>query len=236
MHRWLLAAFASIAAQGSAFAQASAPAVAPALAGAAIAHQGIPPAVPACASCHGASGEGNASAGFPRLAGLPSRYLEEQLADFAAGTRQQAVMSAIAKALPANARASVAQYFASLPVPAEANAAPAPAQTTVASTIGAQLALNGNWNEGVPACVSCHGDAGSGVGDRFPAIAGQPAAYLHAQLVAWKNGTRSTGPLGLMSTVARKLTDNEADAAAGYFAALPASASRVARPAEGTAR
>ncbi|MFT4065575.1 c-type cytochrome [Paraburkholderia sp.] len=226
--RWLLATCLSIATQASAFAQT------PARSGASIAQQGIAPSVPACASCHGASGEGNTAAGFPRLAGLPSGYLQEQLADFAAGTRQQTVMSTIAKALPMDARESVAKYFASLPAPSGANGAQKPVQ---ANPTGERLALIGNWKEGVPACVSCHGDAGSGVGEQFPALAGQPAAYLRAQLVAWKHGARSPGPLGLMSTIAGKLSDSEADAAADYFASLPAAAHASASPpAQGAAR
>ncbi|HJW54696.1 MAG TPA: c-type cytochrome [Burkholderiaceae bacterium] len=33
----------------------------------------------ACVSCHGVNGEGNAAAGFPRLAGLNATYIVSQL-------------------------------------------------------------------------------------------------------------------------------------------------------------
>jgi cytochrome c553 len=193
-------------------------------AGGAIVHNGMPPAVPACVACHGAAGEGNAQAGFPRLAGLPAGYLATQLNDFASGARQQPVMAPIAKAMSPEMRANVAAYFASLDAPASSAAAAAQPK---ADPIGEQLALHGNWKSGVPACVSCHGDQGSGIGDSFPALAGQPAAYLKTQLAAWKAGTRAPGPLGLMSTVAKHLSDQEADAAATYFAGLPATSSRA---------
>jgi cytochrome c553 len=194
-----------------------------------IARAGIPPSVPACVACHGAAGEGNAASGCPRLAGLPAGYLAEQLADFASGARRNAVMSPIANALSADARASVARYFASLPVPAAAAQEPTQSAAPQAGATGEALALNGDWKNDVPACVSCHGDQGSGIGDHFPALTGQPASYLRAQLAAWKSGTRAPGPLGLMGSIARKLSDTQADAVAAYFASLPSSAQRVSQ-------
>ncbi len=40
-----------------------------------IAKHGAGSAVPPCMSCHAAAGEGNAAAGFPRLARLPASYI-----------------------------------------------------------------------------------------------------------------------------------------------------------------
>ena len=68
-------------------------------AGAGIATNGTPGGVPACASCHGEHGEGNADAGFPRLAGLPSLYMREQLAAFADEQRDNPIMTPVAKTL-----------------------------------------------------------------------------------------------------------------------------------------
>lgn len=189
--------------------------------GESIAHAGVPPSVPPCIACHGAMGEGNVQSGFPRLAGLSSGYLVTQLADFASGARQNPVMAPIAKAMQPDVRTSVSEYFASLPAP---SASSPPAQ---ADALGKEIALHGNWKNDVPACVSCHGDQGSGVGAVFPALSGQPAVYIKAQLSAWKAGTRAAGPLGLMGDIARRLSDNEADAVAAYFASLPAASQRI---------
>ena len=41
--------------------------------------------------------EGNAAAGFPRLAGMSTAYVEEQLNNFADGKRQNPIMSPICK-------------------------------------------------------------------------------------------------------------------------------------------
>ena len=72
---------------------------------------------PACVTCHGAKGEGNPSAGFPRLAGLGAKYLAEQLDAMADGGRVSPIMKATAQALDPAQRQAVAAYYASLPAP-----------------------------------------------------------------------------------------------------------------------
>ena len=69
----------------------------------------------ACLGCHGPDGKGIAAAGFPRLAGLPASYLSKQLADFRSGSRKQAVMEPLAKALDEDEITAVSTYLASLP-------------------------------------------------------------------------------------------------------------------------
>ena len=45
----------------------------------------------------------------------------------------------------------------------------------------------------VQGCVTCHGQSGQGTNNGyFPRIAGKPAGYLYNQLVAFRDGTRST--------------------------------------------
>lgn len=177
-----------------------------------LARSGAPGMAP-CASCHGARGEGQAS--FPRLAGMNTTYLARQLEDFAAGRRANAVMAPIAKALAPADREALAQYYARLPLPSTAAAADG-------SGAGKRLALRGAWDRGVPACVQCHGPGGRGVGAAFPALAGQSAAYIGAQLKAFRDGLRKNDPQQLMRAPASKLTDAEIDAVAQWFASQPA--------------
>lgn len=87
---------------------------------------------------------------------------------------------------------------------------------------GAVLASRGRWSEGLPACEQCHAPGGRGVGDSFPPLAGQPAAYIASQLRAWKAGKRPGGPMDLMAVVAKKLNDADIDSVAQHFASLPA--------------
>lgn len=184
-------------------------------AGAAIAAKGTPAGAAACVTCHGAKGEGNAAAGFPRLAGLPAAYLAAQLENFAAGKRQNPVMGPIATQLDAAQRKAVAGYYGAL------TAAPVPATSEGGALrqtdTGAWLALRGRWENDLPACVQCHGPGGAGIGTAFPALAGQSAAYIAAQLHAFKSGTRAGGPQDLMKVVASKLSDGDMTAVADYF-------------------
>jgi len=183
-----------------------------------IAAHGTVAGAPACAACHGAAGEGQASGAIPRLAGLDADYLAAQLANFADGTRQNEIMAPIASALNAQQRHAVADYFSTLPEPKLPATKSAPMPDIAA---GAALARDGNWPKGVPACGSCHGTDGSGIGTTFPRLAGQQADYIKAQLAAWREGTRQGDPMNLMSAIAKKLDQNEIDHAAGYYAALP---------------
>ncbi|WP_414695600.1 c-type cytochrome [Paraburkholderia sp.] len=184
-------------------------------AGQTIAMQGTAKGVAACISCHGAKGEGNAAAGFPRLAGISAPYLSAQLAAFADGTRQNPIMQPLAKLLSASERNDVAQYFAWLQPSPGINTSGN--ESVKPSDVGAWIATRGRWGDGLPACVQCHGPGGIGVGATFPPLAGQPASYLASQLQSWKSGTRPPGPMALMPAVASKLSDTEITAVAAYY-------------------
>jgi cytochrome c553 len=65
-------------------------------------------------------------------------------------------------------------------------------------------------------CAACHGAAGVSVDDAFPHLAGQRAAYLEAQLKAFKEGARKNP---LMNAVAAQLSPAEMSNLAAFFAA-----------------
>ena len=174
---------------------------------------------PACASCHGADGGGQAAAGFPRLAGLNAAYLQYQLDSFATGTRSNPVMSPIAKALDQDERHALAEYFSRLPIPAAAANGTAP---PAGDALGEHLATRGRWSRQVPACIRCHGPRGVGVGTSFPPLAGQSATYLANQLRDWQQGKRKNDPLGLMQHVSSVLDEADIEAVSKWFAAQPA--------------
>jgi cytochrome c553 len=186
---------------------------------AAITRQGNGKGAAPCMACHGADGAGQAAAGNPRLAGLDAAYLQKQLDDFASGTRDNAVMKPTATALDEDERQALARYYSKLPLPPSLAkpATPMPA----ADSVGAVLATRGDWSRDVPGCVQCHGPAGVGVGAHFPPLAGQPTAYIAAQLKAWQNGARHNDPLQLMQHLSKALSAQEIDAVATWFAAQP---------------
>lgn len=177
-----------------------------------LARQGNGQGATACIACHGANGEGNASAGYPRLAGLGAAYLAKQLHNYQSGSRQNPVMQPFARAMSDSEIRNVAAYYASLDPKAGSS-------TTTGNQAGQQLAVRGDWDNTVPACISCHGPGGRGIDPAFPALAGQHASYITSQLQAWRNGKRHNDENDLMKVVAERLSPAQIDAVADYFAA-----------------
>ena len=71
----------------------------------------------ACASCHGAEGEGTSDVYFPRLAGKPAGYLYNQLVAFRDGRRKYPPMNYLLEFLPDAYLKQIAEHFASLRPP-----------------------------------------------------------------------------------------------------------------------
>ncbi|MFO0609846.1 MAG: c-type cytochrome [Polyangiales bacterium] len=67
-------------------------------------------------------------------------------------------------------------------------------------------------------CAPCHGPAGEGRGDAFPALAGQRESYLAASLDAYARGARHSG---IMGPAASTLDADRRRALARHYAALP---------------
>jgi len=191
-----------------------------------VAGEGLLPEL-ACARCHGLEGTGKPAEGAPRLAGQPQLYLEKQLEDFAAGTRQSERMAPVARALDAEQRTAVAAYFASL------HAAPYPPLPTGEAALiqqGGVLSALGDDARDIRSCELCHADAGVGIGPSFPYLAGQYADYTAAQLEAWRTGRRRNDPLGAMAEIAKALSAEEITALALYFARIRPPGAVVASP------
>jgi cytochrome c553 len=195
--------------------------------GQAIAANGNGRDAPACSACHGQHGEGQPDPASPRLAGLDSGYLVEQLDAFAQGSRNNETMGPIAKALSTDERQAVATFYAGLDA-AKIQEPKKPDDKTIA--IGRSLADRGDWSKGLPGCGACHGAAGQGVGKTFPKLAGQSAEYITSQLKAWKDGKRTDDPLHLMTGISSKLNDDQVAAVAAYYASLPVVAAAPTTP------
>ena len=85
---------------------------------------------------------------------------------------------------------------------------------------GATLYAQGSAERGIQACANCHGPGGRGLNRVNPPIAGQPASYVEAQLLFWREGTRRNDIGGLMGALARHMTDDDIRAASAYVAGL----------------
>jgi cytochrome c553 len=186
--------------------------------GAAIARQGVvAQGTPACESCHGAPGAPPIDSRTPRIAGLDADYLQRQLQLFANGKRRNPAMMQVARSLSPENRDAVAAYFAGLPAgPSRLSTANSPIDIGP----GKLLAERGRWAVNVPPCASCHAADGLGVGATSPALAGQSAAYIEAQLIGWSEGDRGGDPLGLMTVIAKRLSAKDRKSVAAYYASL----------------
>lgn len=173
----------------------------------------------ACGTCHGHGAQG--AENVPRLAGQSAGYITKQLHDYASGRRQNDNMRYIAQGLSAEEMAAVGQFYSSMNTSSTAKP-----QLGGDLERGQELALKGDWNLDVPACYSCHGSSAWGVGQSFPALAGQHPSYLYTQLAGWKAGRRNNSPGKLMHSVASALSDADMRSVADFMATLPAPPAR----------
>jgi cytochrome c553 len=174
----------------------------------------------ACFTCHGNAGQGEAAAGFPWLAGMDARYLAKQLNNYTDGSRPNEIMTPIALALSEEQREAVALYYGSLPKPPPAPTLAGLPNDASAVQRGAAIYAQGSASAGVQACINCHGPGGRGLNHVYPPIAGQPESYVVAQLQAWKAGQRDNDIANAMSTVAKRLSDEDIAALGRYLAGL----------------
>ena len=166
-----------------------------------------------CAACHNADGNSTVTQ-YPKLAGQSADYLVKQLQEFKSGARVNAIMVGMVAPLSPQDMEDLAAYFSSQQV-ARGAADPALAPA------GEAMFRGGNLTSGVAACAACHGATGAGnPAAKFPALAGQHAEYVEAQLKAFRTMERANDAGQMMRGVAAKMTDAEIKAVASYVQGL----------------
>jgi cytochrome c553 len=173
-----------------------------------------------CVACHGDMGRAGPDGYYPRLAGKPAGYLFNQMQNFSHGRRRYLMMRRMMEPLSADYQREMAQYFSQLQVP---YAAPSAAKSLSAEQAlrGRQLATQGDVALGLPACESCHGQGLTGQGMNVPSLVGLPAAYLSAQLSAWRTGDRQTQAPDCMAEIAKRLQPEDVHAVVGWMSQQP---------------
>ena len=172
----------------------------------------------ACASCHGAQGEGTSDVYFPRLAGKPAGYLYNQLVAFADGRRKYPPMNYLLEFLPDAYLKEMAEYFAALR-PAFRRLPLRP--SAVKSWRAANCWSSGDPQHGIPACSACHGPKLTGMAPGIPGLVGLRATYISAQLGAWRYGTRTAIAPDCMQIIASLLTEDDVSSVSAWLASLP---------------
>jgi cytochrome c553 len=176
----------------------------------------------ACASCHGAQGEGTRDVYFPRLAGKPAGYLYNQLVAFRDGQRRYPPMNFLLEFLPDAYLKEISEYFASLRPPFPQPATPDVSREVLAR--GEALVKNGDPRHGVPPCSACHGPNLGGMEPTIPGLLGLRASYISGQLGGWRYGTRTAIAPDCMQIVASSLTEDDVKAVAAWLSSRPAPA------------
>ena len=172
-----------------------------------------------CAACHGPDGN-SAVPTFPKLAGQGEKYLLKQLKDIRDGHRSIPTMAGQLDGKSDQELADMAAFYAS--------------QTSTGGQTDPELLAMGEsiYRSGIPernvaACTACHSPSGRGNAPAgFPALGGQHAEYIAAQLEAYRKGQEdetgrvNDGDTRIMRTTAFGLSDLEIRAVASYAAGL----------------
>lgn len=173
--------------------------------------------VPACVSCHGEQGLGDADLGAPMIAGMDAGYIRSTLIAYADGTKVGSTMNGIAPELSSDEIGALSSHFAALPSRGKDWRI-----DTAAAEQGKAIAGNGIAAAGIPSCVSCHGQNGEGIGATFPRLAGQLPDYMIARIALWKTGEdpADTPEEAIMARIATAAPQDAMDAAIAHFAGL----------------
>ncbi|MCR4264677.1 c-type cytochrome [Nitratireductor sp. ZSWI3] len=165
-----------------------------------------------CSACHGDGEREPVADTAPALAGQPRAYLRRALLEYRSGERQSGMMEPLAAALDDAAIERLAAHFASEPVASDRGR---PTGGEVGR--GRVIATSGRPDAQVPPCLACHG---KGASTQFPRLHGLSADYILTQLRLFQSGVRDKTAFGaVMATVARRLTPDDMDDVAAYFAA-----------------
>ncbi|TDG15818.1 cytochrome c4 [Seongchinamella unica] len=172
-----------------------------------------------CSACHGADGN-SAAPTFPKLAGLGEKYLLKQMIDIRDGARPVPTMVGQVDNMSDQQLADLAAFYAS-----QARSGGQADPDLVA--LGEKVYRSGVAERKVAACTACHSPNGKGNAPAgFPALAGQHADYIAAQLKAYRkgyedeSGRTNDGDTMIMRTTAFGLSDKEIEAVASYASGL----------------
>lgn len=167
----------------------------------------------ACDRCHDTGNAPPTSPYVPRLGGQDTAYLKRALHEYHSDLRQSGFMEPIAVELDDEHINSLADYYTSLKGSVDKTAESLSSKGT---DLGRQLAEHGDLSRKIPACLSCHG---ANKRSDYPRLFGQSEQYIRQQLLVLQRGVRAKTPYGvIMTTIAKRLTEQQAGAVAAFFA------------------
>lgn len=175
-----------------------------------------------CASCHGDTGVAPTQ-NWPHLAGQKAAYTAKLLMDYRdrrhVPNKGAELMHDLAVMLTPQQIADVSAYYAAQKAPPGDGT-----MRTKARHHSEQLVRKGDPSRLITPCASCHGTRGQGGKFEAPALAGQNPLYFVRTMLDYQTGHRSNDAAQGMRTFAKRLSRDEIEALASYYAALPAPA------------
>ncbi len=131
----------------------------------------------ACAKCHGPNGEGSEDGKYPRLAGIPAKYLARQLRLFQSWERESTAMNPCLteQQLSADEVTNISVHISKIKI--SLNVADAAGDVEA----GKKLYIR--------KCKKCHGKNGIGKGFK-PRLSGQYSQYLRHAIADYTSGKR----------------------------------------------
>ncbi len=155
-----------------------------------------------CAGCHGEYAEGGKEGEYPRLAGLPEKYIAEELRRFKSHERLNHPMVPYTKErelpeedlLDVSAYLPTIQLYSKLP-PIDKENFDAYERLLLSKKLITIPRFEGDVSAGEKLynqeCASCHGRRGEGkLKKSIPLLTGQYSSYLLKQISAYRDGNR----------------------------------------------
>jgi cytochrome c553 len=158
-----------------------------------------------CSACHGFAGNAPGNT-VPIIAGMNANYFKKAIKDYAEGKRPSPEMEPYSKYVLQFGLDEIADYFA------VQKKTPRPAVKADAKSIGRGATLASQ-------CGACHGPKGEG----DPALRGQPAGFLQAQMALFGSDKRKLDDAGseeAKKRIFKGLTENDFADLAAYYATL----------------
>jgi cytochrome c553 len=176
-----------------------------------------------CAGCHGEYGQGGSEGEYPRLAGMPVKYLVKQMRAFQDGTRESMAMAPYAdeREMPEQDLMDISIYLAGIELPSRMPKIDPDLDSyeklLIASRVLNVPRIEGDVERGEALyngqCKKCHGTTGSGRGS-VPGLIGQYSEYLRLQMDYFMTGERINKP---MDKYLKSLTADDVEALLAYL-------------------
>jgi cytochrome c553 len=163
-----------------------------------------------CSACHGSAGNAPGNA-VPIIAGMNANYFKKAIKDYAEGKRPSPEMEPYSKYVMQFGLDDIADYFAAQ------KKTPRPAVKADAKSIGRGATLASQ-------CGACHGPKGDGdPGSVSPALRGQPAGFLQAQMALFGSDKRKLDDAGSEESkkrIFKGLAESDFMDLAAYYSSL----------------